>query len=192
MYSSKVNMYFNKMYLMIILFVLIQNIYADDQPTTETTEELIDYPIYTQSFELFNLDDPRCTLNACNYLKWVTLYKYNVTNKCKIDISQKVKINVLSTGPPKYKRTDASLLLTPDEFKDLFEFFLDNKIKKSIITSEYGYFITAIKHSDPFLVSISKRSGFGREAKLRGILLDYSEYRILINNASDLLNACGI
>ena len=174
LYSHRVKT-FNKMYAKyFVLFICV--LVESSENSTDITYELFDYPIDLYHFELFNLDDVKCKRNACNFIKWVTLYQYNATGKYMIEICQKVKlpeVGIVNEETPThmvekivYERTPNRIQFSPYEFQQIFEFLLSDKKGRNISASHFGYTIICVKHTNPFMVSIYKLEGFGKDAKL--------------------------
>lgn len=164
-------------------FHLIESINTSTVNTTELNNTLVPEIIY--EFELFNLED------NTEYLKWASLYKYKEDNSYIIEITTKKKIYSTNAFVYIFERTADGIVFDSEDFQNFYLILIDpEKTKTRIIGSGYEIIVTKSPH--PFYVSVYKKTGFWKEEKIRGFILDWKEYQILLSRSSQLMKDANI
>jgi hypothetical protein len=154
---------------LLIIIVFISNVLSDD--------------LY--SFELTNLN------NDCHQMKYVLLNENNSEFYIEINAMKRIDSEYGShcNSPVMYVKTESSVIFQPKDFLELYKFLTieTNRVKLELYRHTDHYIIT--KHFNPFHISIVQKTN---SDMYRGITLDFREYSILLNKASQLLYDSGL
>ena len=137
-------MYFQSVVVIFMLFAHFncETSTADYEESLLELNETIDVsPKVVYEYELFNENDDT------NFLKWLTLYKFDVDNSTVLEINQKLKIHSNAAFTWIYAKTPNRIVFQPSDFKKVYLFFTtQSKDNLRIINSESEILVNKFKN----------------------------------------------